>query len=67
MNPDRAKNLPSSGKQFGQLKQRQASELDSICAEFAAVREDISKHLREIDQPIIEFALENDHFERSGS
>ncbi len=47
MNPDRAKNLPSSGKQFGQLKQRQASELDSICAEFAAVREKISQQLRD--------------------
>jgi len=36
MNPERKLNLPASGKAFGQLKNQQSSDLDSICREFAS-------------------------------
>jgi allograft inflammatory factor 1 len=36
---DRTKNLPKSGKEFGELKQRQENDLDSILREFATEAE----------------------------
>jgi len=39
MNPDRAKALPSSGKAFGELKNRQEQDLDSILKEFESKAE----------------------------
>jgi len=40
MNPDRVNKLPSSGKEFGQMKKRQEDDLDSVLKEFESEAEE---------------------------
>ena len=54
---DREKNLPKSGKDFGQLKNRQEQSLDAICEEFRKDVEDPSV-LEKYKQMFVKYELE---------
>ena len=54
---EREKNLPKSGKEFGQLKNRQEQNLDAIVEEFRSQVEDPSS-LEKYKQMFIKYDLD---------
>ncbi len=53
-NPDRISALPSSGKDFGNLKKKQESNLESIMAEFKGVNSFPSLYPKVAEEAILQ-------------